>query len=149
MGLELNIDRGLKSYEVKDADGAVLGTVRFNPADLGMAARWKEVEQRVAQMAAGLAGAVTPDDLVRLDRELREAFDYAFGTPVSQVFFAGVSPLAVCEDDGGLLVEKIMAALTPVLRESQEQAAQKLQARMESHTAPYSGRAAQAGHAAP
>ena len=32
--MELNIDRGLKSYDVKDADGTLIGTIRFNPSAL-------------------------------------------------------------------------------------------------------------------
>ena len=37
--MELNIDRGLKSYDVKDADGTLIGTIRFNPSDIGLAGR--------------------------------------------------------------------------------------------------------------
>ena len=37
--MELKIDRGLKSYEVKDIDGTLLGTLYVNPADIGIAAR--------------------------------------------------------------------------------------------------------------
>lgn len=45
-----------------------------------------------------------PEDLVEWDRQVRHWFDYIFGTPVSDVFFAGVSSLAFCED-GSLVAE--------------------------------------------
>lgn len=38
--MELKIDRGLKSYDIEDADGTPLGTIYVNPADLGIAAGW-------------------------------------------------------------------------------------------------------------
>ena len=34
--MEIRIDRGYKSYDVTDADGTVLGTVRLNLADAGL-----------------------------------------------------------------------------------------------------------------
>ena len=40
--MELNIDRGLKSYDVKDADGTLIGTIRFNPSDIGLAGRMED-----------------------------------------------------------------------------------------------------------
>ena len=40
--MELKIDRGLKSYEVTDADGTPLGTIYINPADVGIVARLEE-----------------------------------------------------------------------------------------------------------
>lgn len=34
--MELVIDRGVKSYDVKDADGTLLGVIKINPADIGI-----------------------------------------------------------------------------------------------------------------
>ena len=60
--MELNIDRGLKSYDVKDADGTLIGTIRFNPSDIGLAglfaAGWTIGERSSSSAAAGLAAAI-------------------------------------------------------------------------------------------
>ena len=103
--MELNIDRGLKSYDVKDADGTLIGTIRFNPSDIGLAGRMEEARAKIAEITA--APVTGPEDLVEWDRQVRHWFDYIFGTPVSDVFFAGVSSLAFCED--GSLVATIGA----------------------------------------
>lgn len=41
----LNINLGLKSYEICDTDGNTVGVIRFNPSDPGMVSRWKEVQE--------------------------------------------------------------------------------------------------------
>lgn len=50
--MELNIDRGLKSYDVKDADGTLIGTIRFNPSDIGLAGRMEEARAKIAEITA-------------------------------------------------------------------------------------------------
>ena len=115
--MELNIDRGLKSYDVKDADGTLIGTIRFNPSDIGLAG---------------------PEDLVEWDRQVRHWFDYIFGTPVSDVFFAGVSSLAFCED-GSLVAEAVLDAVTPMLTQAVEAAAKASAARIAKHADAYQG----------
>lgn len=107
--MELNIDRGLKSYDVKDADGTLIGTIRFNPSDIGLAGRMEEARARIAEITA--APVTGPEDLVEWDRQVRHWFDYIFGTPVSDVFFAGVSSLAFCED-GSLVAEAVLDAIS-------------------------------------
>ena len=52
--MELKIDRGLKSYDIEDADGTPLGTIYVNPADLGIAARLDEARKAVQALADGL-----------------------------------------------------------------------------------------------
>ncbi len=134
--MELNINRGLKSYDVKDADGTLIGTIRFNPSDIGLAGRMEEARAKIAEiMAAPVTG---PEDLVEWDKQVRYWFDYIFGTPVSDVFFAGVSPLAFCDDDK-LVVEAILEAVTPLLTQSVEAAAKASAARVAKHADAYQG----------
>ena len=65
-------------------------------------------------------------------------FDYIFGTPVSDVFFAGVSSLAFCED-GSLVAEAVLDAVTPMLTQAVEAAAKASAARIARHADVYQG----------
>ena len=65
--MELNIDRGLKSYDVKDADGTLIDTIRFNPSDIGLAGRMEEARAKIAEITA--APVTGPEDLVEWDRQ--------------------------------------------------------------------------------
>ena len=134
--MELNIDRGLKSYDVKDADGTLIGTIRFNPSDIGLAGRMEEARAKIAEITA--APVTGPEDLVEWDRQVRHWFDYIFGTPVSDVFFAGVSSLAFCED-GSLVAEAVLDAVTPMLTQAVEAAAKASAARIARHADAYQG----------
>ena len=70
--MELNIDRGLKSYDVKDADGTLIGTIRFNPSDIGLAGRMEEARAKIAEITA--VPVTGPEDLVEWDRQVYPAW---------------------------------------------------------------------------
>ena len=127
---------GADAEVVKDADGTLIGTIRFNPSDIGLAGRMEEARAKIAEiMAAPVTG---PEDLVEWDRQVRHWFDYIFGTPVSDVFFAGVSSLAFCED-GSLVAEAVLDAVTPMLTQAVEAAAKASAARIARHADAYQG----------
>ena len=62
--MELKIDRGLKSYEVTDADGTPLGTIYINPADVGIVARLEEAGNAIQKLADGLTDDAQISDVV-------------------------------------------------------------------------------------
>jgi len=132
--MQFNIDLGLKSYDVIDADGTLVGTIRFNPADPGMAARWKEMENAVNDVK--MWSMDTPEAIKAADDEIKTKLDYAFGSPVSEVFFGKVSSLAICAD-GRLVLETVLEALAPIVEKSIKEAEKKTKKRMEKYTGAY------------
>ena len=81
----LNINLGLKSYEICDTDGNTVGVIRFNPSDPGMVSRWKEVQEFINGFDEKEYN--TPEKIGEADRAIKEKFNYAFGTDVSSVLF--------------------------------------------------------------
>lgn len=141
--MELKIDLGLKSYDILDPDGNVTGTVRFNPADPGIAARWKSAEPEIQQLAQAAQQSDQDEDatvslLMEADQKIKSLFDYAFGAKVSEAFFGGQSAFGIC-DDGALVLEHVITALAPVLESSMKSGLEAVQQRAKSHTAPYQG----------
>ena len=49
--MELVIDRGVKSYDVKDIDGTLLGVIKINPADIGISGRFVSARNAIAELA--------------------------------------------------------------------------------------------------
>ena len=88
--MELKIDRGLKSYDIEDADGTPLGTIYVNPADLGIAARLDEARKAVQALADGLGDDVDAEKIGDVDRQIKEQVNYIFGSDASAVFFKGI-----------------------------------------------------------
>lgn len=139
--MELKIDRGLKTYDIKDIDGTLVGTIRFNPADLGMAGRAENAKKALTELGASIPENAGPEVVNNMDAAIRQQFDNIFGTKVSEVLFKDVSALALCED-GRFLYEAVLDALAPILQQAQESAAKKAVARVESHTGKYRDSAA-------
>lgn len=141
--MQLQIDTGLKTYDILDADGSVTGTVRFNPADPGIAARWKSAEPEIQRLAQAAQEADGEEDatlslMLDADQKIKSLFDYAFGAKVSEAFFGGQSAFGIC-DDGALVLEHVIAALAPVLESSMKSGLAAVQQRVKSHTASYQG----------
>ena len=134
--MELTLDRGLKRYDIKDADGTPLGTVYVNPADLGIAARLDEARQTVQALADGLGEDVDAEKIRDVDRQIKAQVDYIFGSEASAVFFKGTSALALCED-GALLLEKVFNAFAPIIEDAVGDAMKASEKRMKKHTAAY------------
>ena len=146
MAEQLTLDLGLKTFEILDIDGNVAGTIRFNPADPGFVGRWKQAEEKIQgyqQKITDLAASGTPEIdqwplLMEASDAIKQAFDYAFGAPVSQVFFGGYSAFALTAN-GHTVLENVLEGVAPVIEKALKSAAKKAQQRMASHTAPYQG----------
>ena len=144
--MELKLDFGFKTYEIKDVDGNTVGAIRFNPNDPGIAVRWKEASEKIAALrdqAAALMDKPQEEAVVQLfeqgDKAIKDMIDYALGTKASDVLFGGASAFALCEADGAMLLEHVLDALRPVLEQSMQKAAETTAARMQQHTAAYQG----------
>ena len=96
--MEIRIDRGYKSYDVTDADGTVLGTVRLNLADAGLMGRFEEARRKIEAMVQDAGVDANPDTMIAVDKAIKEQLDYAFG--------AEVSP------------EKVMEAVIPIFEDA-------------------------------
>ena len=131
--MELKVDRGIKSYDIVDADGKKAGTIRFNPADPGLAGRWEKVEKELEPLKDT---DISISETVELDQRIKDKIDYALGSPVSGVLFGGLSCFALCED-GKLVFEHILDALRPLIEEAQTTAAKAAEERIKQHTNGY------------
>lgn len=134
--MELKIDRGLKSYEVTDADGAPLGTIYINPADVGIVARLEEAGNAIQKLADGLTDDAQISDVVDADQAIKAQVDYIFGSKASDVFFNGISALALLPD-GTMVFEKVLQAIVPLIQDAVEDAIKASQKRVQTRTAVY------------
>lgn len=132
--MQLKIDFGLRSYELADPEGNVLGTLRFNPSDPGLAARWQDFAAAVEKVTAQPPD--TPAAMRALDADLKQALDAVFAAPVSAVLFQGQSCFALC-GDGSFVLEHILDALAPVITEAIQTATDASARRVAQHTAAY------------
>lgn len=161
---QITLDLGVKTYEIKDPDGNVTGVVHFNPSDPGFAGRWQQAMGKIEeykQKIEELRAAGTPEiDLwpavMEASDAIKKSFDYAFGAPVSEVFFGGASAFAMTQS-GRLVIENVLDGVYPIIEKALDIAGSRIKMRMEKHTLPYAdpakglapGQAGQAGQALP
>lgn len=103
--MELVIDRGVKSYDVKDIDGTLLGVIKINPADIGISGRFVSARNAIAELAEQAKQDMTPEKILAMDTTIKAELNKVFGSDVSSVFFGGLSALALA-DDGAFVFER-------------------------------------------
>ena len=133
--MKIQIDRGIKTYQIEDADGRPLGEIRINPSDPGLVPRWGEL---VSFLDEHYRTDITLEETLALDAELKAKFVDVFAAPVSEVLFGGLSCFALCET-GKLVAQNVVEALQPLLETALKDAADAAQKRMAKHTDAYAG----------
>ena len=134
--MAITIDYGYRTYELCDPDGNVLGVLRFNPSDPGFVGRWEQLKGKAERLIQ--EEPQTPEQIAEYDSSLKAMLDEAFAAPVSAVLFQGLSCFALCED-GSFVLEHILNALEPVIRDALERAAKSSDARIAARAAAYEG----------
>ena len=96
--MELVIDRGVKSYAVKDVDGTLQGVIKITPADNGISGRIVTTRNAIAELAEQAKQDMTPEKILAMDTTIKAELNKVFGSDVTSVFFGGLSELALSED---------------------------------------------------
>lgn len=110
---KLIFDSGLRTYRVGG------GTLRFNPTDPNLYARFLEALDRLTQLEEALAGPQDGPGTIALlrdtDKQVKEILRQVFGPDNDlEPIFGGMNLLAV-GDNGQRLLTNFMAALEPIL----------------------------------
>ena len=134
--MAIKIDLGLRKYALQDADGSELGTISFNPSDPGLLPRFEEAKNVILGVTEKAGSMDSVAAIAELDRQVKQALDNAFGSPVSAVVFQGVSSLAICPD-GTLVVEHVLEELLPVIEDAMRQAGKATGERVAQHIGKY------------
>lgn len=133
--MKITLDRGFKTYDIEDADGTKLGSIRLNLADPALPGRWEQLKDELAGIHEE---AITVADTVVLDQQVKAKLDYALGCKASDVFFGGASCVAIC-DDGATIMEHVLEALASIMVDALKTGAKLSEARIKQRTAAYDG----------
>lgn len=137
--MALIIDLGLRTFDVEDADGNIIGTIRMNPSDIGFIGRWQAFQDRAEKLAD--EPPATPWAMAQADQELKDLLDKVFAAPCSDVLFQGLSCFALCED-GRFVLTNVVEALMPEIKDAIIKAQKASEERMAKHTSVYEGSSA-------
>nr|DAZ16655.1 MAG TPA: hypothetical protein [Caudoviricetes sp.] len=145
----LSFDEGLKSYKINGDSNRVL---RFNPGDINILTRYKEVVTNLEKISDNLPEANinadgTPADnadivsaqLEAFDNELKKQLNYLFNADVYDILFAGQSPLCRV-GKGRLLVEEIIDKIGKLIGKECGQTMDNVNLKVNSYIEPYENR---------
>lgn len=132
--MALKIDLGLRTFDIEDTDGNPIGTIRFNPSDIGFVGRWQAFQDRAVKLAD--EPPRTPKDMKQADEELKGLLDKVFAAPCSDVLFQGLSCFALCKD-GRFVLTNVVETLVPEIKDAIVKAQKASEERMAKHTEAY------------
>ena len=117
---KIKLDTGLVTYEIGG------GVLRFNPADPNVYSRFQQAMKQLESLEASLSDdGETPllEKMQTLDRSVKALLNTAFGPGNDFDRICGGVSLFSRDHQGVSLMEKLMAALEPVLLDGARQCA--------------------------
>lgn len=131
---KISINSRLKTYDIQNQDGEVIGQFTFNPFDNGIISRHEkvvaELEKNTKKDLKGL------DGFIELEDSIKEQIDYLFNASVSETFFNIMSPLSMMPG-GKTFAEEVIAELMNIVKKERIEADLLSKKKMDSYLKDY------------
>lgn len=135
------IDDGVKTYTIANKAGKVYGSFSFNPSDMGILRRYKEVVKAFEEMEFDFSSNEKEDEIeafVALENTICEKFNYLFGADVAKDFFSIMSPLSPLPN-GQFFLASALNAVGQAIEKETGARIKKINNVINKHTAKYHG----------
>lgn len=123
-------------------NGEPVGSIYFNPSDIGIIKRLREVRERLNDFKVNTTDENDVDAMLaeadRVDKELRDAIDYAFGYACSDVVFGGGYSFETV--NGESTVEQFLTAALDIISGEMEKEAKASRVRQAKYLDKYQGK---------
>ncbi len=135
----INVSTGLKTYDIADMSGNILGSFSFNPADVDIVERYDkamaEFESKIINIQSLEAESVS-EKYKKMKELAYDMVDGIFNADVSSKFFSIMSPFTLMED-GKSFLEVTISAIGKVIENEVGVRVKKADLRISKHTAKY------------
>ena len=139
------IDDGLKTYEIANKDGKVLGSFSFNPSDTNIVHRHAEVvaDLEKLELRQGEKAEEKPleESMKEMEAIVYEKIDYLLNAEVSKDFFAIMGPFSPLAS-GKYFIESVIDAIGQAISVETGDRVKKMkamQSKIKKHTGKYHG----------
>lgn len=110
----INFNTGIKTYAVNGDESNVIS---ININDINLLKRIQEAEDLFTPIVSRLDNEPkTPELFAEVDKQLKEKFDYVFGTNISERVFGDTNCLSPL-DDGSFLFMSFFESFVPIVLE--------------------------------
>ena len=136
---KITLETGVKTYDIEDEKGSLLGTISIHPNDLNIGKRaydgGNKIQELIDSMAEVSEGDSTEDTINKIDsvdKAIKEQLDYIFDAPVSETIFKNLNCLSV--SNGKYLVENFLDMMLPVINQSLDEGIKGAEERVKKYT---------------
>lgn len=121
---ELKLKTGAVKYIIKDEFGDEIGVIKFNPCDIDIARRYKQVSESFK--ALEIPENPSEEDIFRITDEIKSSFDYLLHTDTSHTIFSVTNPLTPTGD--GFYFVSVMGEINRIIDKELDKRAKKMDA---------------------
>lgn len=139
MGNVVTVNNGLKTYDIADQDGNILGQFSFNPSDTGIVKRYDvaiEKFEKVFEELQGLEKTKSVDILEKLDSKAYELIDGIFNANIAENFFSIMGPFSPLAN-GQFFIENVIDAIGQAFEMETGERVKKVNSKIKKHTSKY------------
>ncbi|WP_167957966.1 hypothetical protein [Anaerosporobacter faecicola] len=140
----LQINTGVKSYEIEDENGKLLGTIYIYPNDFNFGKRAEDARKNIVTLvekAEEIANDETKDaanEIFELDRKIKAELDTMFNSNVSETVFNGLNCLNL--NNGEYFIIRFLNLIVPVITKEMEKSAKESNNRIDKYASQASKR---------
>lgn len=139
----LQIETGIKKYEIVDENGDVLGVIRIDPKDFNMYERVEIAGKNIEElMNAAIkiadgdgADLIKETRIVELDEKIKEQLNYLFDYDVSSVIFGNKNCLNL--NHSVPFIQRFLDMIIPVVKNVVEEEQKESSERVKKYTSQY------------
>lgn len=137
------IDDGLKTYEITNKEGKVLGSFTFNPSDVNIVKRYVEVMSDLAKLELQKPEVRSrkslEETIQKMDAVVYEKINYLLNADVAKEFFSIMGPFSPLAS-GQYFVEVVIDAIGQVIQAETGEHVKKMKEmhdKIKKHTGKY------------
>lgn len=106
--------RNLRTYNLADENGKVLGQITFDPKDVGIVKRFDNVTKRLDNLIEDIKDKTKEEYSKEIDAFMYENMDYLLNSKISEVVFSILKPSVVLES-GQFFFEQVLEVLGTII----------------------------------
>lgn len=134
----INLNTGKKTIDIIK-DGKNVGVIEFSPADPYLVKRIKEANETIKTINANIHADSTVEQALeeteRIEKQIREAIDYAFDYPCSDVVFG--NSCSMCSASGTSQLEQFLNGAMKIIDEEMTKEAKEASKRQAKYLDKY------------
>lgn len=142
MGNVIKVEDGLKTYDIVNQEGKLLGQFTFNPSDTGIILRHEEVIKDLEKLQLNIPTDDSENSFGKALKELEEVvyekIDYLVGADVAKTFFSIMGPFSPLAS-GQYFIETVLNAIGGAIQAETGERVKKVNSKIAKHTAKYHG----------